>query len=325
VSFHDVRFPEEIGNGSALGVSFRTLITSLDSGREQRQSLWGEPRYRYDVAYGIRSMEALAGVMRFARARDGALNSFRFKDSLDYHTSPTNPTHTGQTGNQDMPMSPAVGDGSTTVFRLVKTYVSGSQTRTKTITLPVSGTIEVWINDILKTEGVDYTINYTTGAVTFATAPAGGAVPEWSGEFDRRVRFGDQSDKLLQGVISGYDIGNIAAIELIEVLDDEPANTNEFFYGGAIEQTFGASFELSSAVAYLYVLSASAVSLYVALPDPTSIPAGGPHFCIVNEGSNAFDIKDESLATLYTLPINKSAIAILAQGASAKSWYLLGA
>jgi hypothetical protein len=53
------------------------------------------------------------------------------------------------------------GDGSTTNFTL--TY------------LPTNRSEKVYVNDTLLERDTHYTINYTTGAITFAVAPSSGA------------------------------------------------------------------------------------------------------------------------------------------------------
>ncbi len=53
------------------------------------------------------------------------------------------------------------GDGSTVAFSLDFTYVT-------------NGTLTVKVNGVAQTEGVDYTVNYTTGVVTFTAAPTNG-------------------------------------------------------------------------------------------------------------------------------------------------------
>lgn len=51
------------------------------------------------------------------------------------------------------------GDGSENEFTLYHTY-------------PTSGTLLVYVDGVLKTETTDYTVNYTTGVITFLTPPA---------------------------------------------------------------------------------------------------------------------------------------------------------
>lgn len=323
MSFHDVRFPEHVGRGSVSAPGVDVHISKLDSGREVRLSLWDGVLRRFDARYQIRSLEMLEEVNRFFIARNGATHSFRYKDPLDYHTG-DNPTHRGQTGTRDMPMSPAVGDGSTTQFQLVKTYTSGSTTVSRTIVLPVSGTISLWVDGTAKTEGVDYTISYVTGVVTFASALTAGQVPEWSGEFDTHVRFGEETSKSLGGSIDGWDVGSIPSIPLDEVDETTQPNLDQFFYGGASEISLSASRSISTE-SFLWTLSATATGLYVSLPNPASMSAGGFYFCIQNVGTNSIAVKNNSGTTLVTLAQNKAVfIGLTVESGGVKTWTAFG-
>lgn len=325
MSFHDVRFPVEIGQGSRGGPGFKTEVTALDSGAEGRVSFWSSPRHRYDVSYGIRSMQDLAEVKTFYMARSGALNAFRYKDWMDFTTNASNPTHTSAQGTRDQSMSPATGNGSLTIFQLAKRYLSGPTTAIRTISLPVSGTLQVWVNSVLQTEGVNYTVDYTTGVVTFAVAPSNGHAVEWSGQFDVKVRFDDGADDLLNAQVNGWDLGGIPSIPLIEVSDQDAPHTNDYFHGGSNERVISASIAIDG-TAFLWVLSATTTGLSANLPNPANYQTGGPHWIIQNIGANSITVKNQGGTTLVTLAANKSCIVVLTLEAdlTTKTWYALG-
>ena len=104
------------------------------------------------------------------------------------------------------------GDGATTAFQLVKVYASGSQSWTRTITKPVDGTVKVAIDGTEQTSG--WSVDTTTGLVTFTTAPATGAIITAGFEFDVPVRFDtDQLDVTLDI----ERLGSITSIPLLEL------------------------------------------------------------------------------------------------------------
>jgi hypothetical protein len=58
------------------------------------------------------------------------------------------------------------------------------------------------------------------------------------------------------------------------------------------------------------------------LPDFANLPAGGPHFYLVNEGAYQVDIKDHLGGTVIQLPSSGVAVLIITINAgSAKSWF----
>jgi uncharacterized protein (TIGR02217 family) len=178
MSFDEVRFPEKVAYGASGGPTFSTTITELYGGFEQRNQNWSVSRGRWDISTGIKNNTEFAEVLAFFRARKGRARGFRFKDWSDY-------TATAQ--------NIGTGTGALLTFQLKKTYTSGGVTYSRTITKPVSGTLSVFVDSVLKVEGGgnDYTVNYNTGVVTFN----GGSVPPNTQEvtatfeFDVPVRF----------------------------------------------------------------------------------------------------------------------------------------
>jgi uncharacterized protein (TIGR02217 family) len=69
----------------------------------------------------------------------------------------------------------------------VKHYPSGSVIEVRTITKPVAGTVRVYLDDIERASG--WSVDTTTGLVTFSTAPALGVEVTADFEFDVPARF----------------------------------------------------------------------------------------------------------------------------------------
>ncbi len=79
------------------------------------------------------------------------------------------------------------GNGSLTTFQLVKNYTSGAYSYSREIKKPVSGTVKIYLNAVL--QGSGYSVDYTTGVVTFTAAPGAGVIVSSDFDFDVPVRF----------------------------------------------------------------------------------------------------------------------------------------
>ena len=206
MAFHEVRFPDNISRGARGGPERRTQIVEMASGDEERNGSWADSRRRYDASYGIRKADDLAAVTAFFEARRGRLYGFRWKDWGDYKSSLPSVI----TAATDQPIG--IGTGAATAFQLVKLYTSGAQSWTRTITKPVAGTVAVALSGVPQITG--WTVNTTTGVVTFASAPAPGVAITAGFEFDVPVRFDTDT---LDVTLDFERLGSITSIPLIEV------------------------------------------------------------------------------------------------------------
>ena len=206
MAFHEVRFPDNISRGARGGPERRTQIVELASGDEERNASWANSRRRYDVAYGIRRSDDLAAVVAFFEARNGRLHGFRYKDWADYKSAL--PSQAITATDQQI----GTGTGSQQTFQLAKRYTSGAQTWVRTIAKPVSGTVRVALGMVEQMSG--WTVDTTTGVVTFITAPANGVIIRAGFEFDVPVRFDSDT---LDVTLDFERLGSITAIPLLEI------------------------------------------------------------------------------------------------------------
>lgn len=171
-TFHEVQFPPKIAYGASGGPMFNTSIVTTFGGFEQRNVNWQKARGRWDVSTGLKNKTDMDALQAFFRARFGKAYGFRFKDWTDYQA-------VGQMlGN---------GNGVITTFQLAKLYTSGSNTYSREIKKPVTGTIKIYLNGVL--QGAGYTVDLTNGIVTFSSAPGAGVVVSADFDFDVPVRF----------------------------------------------------------------------------------------------------------------------------------------
>lgn len=175
------RFPEDISFGSSGGPQYRTAKTIVHSGHEQRNILWAYPLHRYNAAYGVNNKSQLDALIEFFHAVAGMGHGFRFKDWHDYKSC----ISTGTLAFTDQVIG--TGDGAETEFQLKKTYTKGALSRVRLITKPVSATTVIGINGVQQMSG--WTVDTTTGVVTFSSPP-GNTLPVTAGfEFDVPCRF----------------------------------------------------------------------------------------------------------------------------------------
>lgn len=200
--FRDALFPKEYAYGADGGPEWSTDLFLSPGGWEARQGHWPVRRGRWTVSFQNRDKAEIDELLHFFRAvAVGRGYSFRFRDFTDYQFNNTI----------------AVGDGTTTAFPLQKRYETGMLVLYVPITKPVAASLIVAVNGV---QTVAYTLDAQTGTITFPTAPVSGAVIAAAGEFDRTVRFGE--DTLTLTCVQ-HGVFSAAGIALVEVVDEETA------------------------------------------------------------------------------------------------------
>ncbi len=209
--FHETRFPLAISLGGQGGPERRTEIVTLGSGREQRNARWAHARRRYDAGYGVTTLDALHDVIAFFEERRGRLYGFRWRDRSDWKSCA--PSQTPAPSDQSI----GEGDGSRSVFQLVKRYGSAHAPYDRPIRKPVLETVRVAVAGVEKTADVHFTVDSATGLVTFLAGhiPAAGAAVTAGFAFDTPVRF--EEDSLIVD-FSAFDAGAIPKIPLVEII-----------------------------------------------------------------------------------------------------------
>lgn len=295
MAFHEVRFPSNISYGSRGGPGLKTNIIETDSGAEQRISRWASARHMFNARYGIKTYEDLSEVKRFYLARRGATHGFRYKDWTDYKST-ANSLKTDVTSATDQLIG--LGDGTTTQFQLLKKYTSGSQTYVRTIEKPVAGSVKVAIDGVVQNSG--WSINTTTGMITFSVAPSLNAEVTAGYEFDVPVRFGKEVDDLLSISVDDFSSGSIGDIPIVEIINELPI-PDEFPYGGAALIQFSSDVTINLSSGRMLSAVPSTTGLSMLLPNNSSLPKGTPYWVIANASSNAFDLKKHDGTTIRTM------------------------
>lgn len=177
------------------GPMWSTTILTTGAGAEQRFKRWVQPRYRYQIDQPPMNLAMAQALEAFLVARDGQFQGFRFEDYADYQIS--FPADTVQL--------------TATTFQIAKSYTSGSVTRIRTIYKPVSGTVAVFnTSNVVVPSG--WTVNTTTGIVTFSAAP--GYLPRATCSFDVPVRL--DTSQLQRNMLGpqNLEVRGLALLEL---------------------------------------------------------------------------------------------------------------
>lgn len=158
--------PNDHGYGGNGGPGYSTDIVATASGYEHRNINWADARRRWDIGY-TRTQAQLDALMAFFHAMRGKANGFRFRDHSDYLVT----TGDGRIGS-------GAGDGTPGPHQLRKRYTSGANTTDRDIRKPA--TYAIYRGGVLKTLTTHYTIDITTGLLTWvydATSNASAITP----------------------------------------------------------------------------------------------------------------------------------------------------
>lgn len=197
-------FPTNISYGSTGGPWLLGEIATSSLGFEEANSPWSMPRHRFDVSFGIKTIDQLHIVKEFFLARHGVVYGFRYKDWADYRSGLPLQAIT------DTDQLIGVGDAADTTFQLIKNYISGGRTLVRDIQKPIAGTVIISLDDVSET---GFTVDATTGVVTLDTAPGSSVNIKAGYEFHVPVRFVD--DTLLTN-LSHFEHGQFPSLPLIE-------------------------------------------------------------------------------------------------------------
>lgn len=190
MAFFECEFPTTLSYRALGGPGFLTTINEGFSGFEQRNRNWANSRGKWTVS--LQTPAAFANQrQKFADLLEafflvvaGRADAFRLKDHKDYSATA-------------QPIG--IGDAHATTFQLAKTYSAGPRSYVRAVKKPIAppavdyqnnalpNTVQVYKNAVLQNSG--WSVDGTTGLVTFSTAPAAGVVVTADFEFHHPVRF----------------------------------------------------------------------------------------------------------------------------------------
>lgn len=177
-------------------VVYDTTVQRESSGRELRLARQSAARYRYFIRYDFLRQDFSGGdefatLANFYATHRGGWDSFLYTDPKSDTASAT---------------SFGTGDGTTTIFYLRDEM--GDRIGA------CNGTPSIYKAAVLQTVTTHYTLDSTSGKVTFVAAPTAGQALTWTGSFYRRVRFADDTMKSSRRYSRVWQ----ASVELLSVL-----------------------------------------------------------------------------------------------------------
>ena len=177
------RFPDELAAWAKGGRAYRTIAVETYGGDEYRTAAWSMPRGEWDISSALRQTQPNAtynwkALRNFFNACKGQLYAFRFKDFQDYTDDGA-----GVLGTTGLAVA------ATLAYQMYKNYTVSPLTTQVIVQKPVVGTVKVFNNGVQQTTPGQYTLDTTTGIVTFVSQPTVGHTLTWTGEYDVPARF----------------------------------------------------------------------------------------------------------------------------------------
>jgi uncharacterized protein (TIGR02217 family) len=174
MSFFECEFPRKLSYRAIGGPGFSTIVNEGFSGYEQRNRNWSQSRGKWAVslqtptAFAGQRMQFIDLLESFFLNVGGKCDAFRLFDHKD-HWGVGQPLGTG--------------DGSTRVFQVQKTYTTGARSYVRPIKKligppatdyqgnPLALQLTVYLNGVATGA---FTVDCTTGLITFNSAPGAG-------------------------------------------------------------------------------------------------------------------------------------------------------
>jgi uncharacterized protein (TIGR02217 family) len=224
MAFFELEFMRQIQYRRVGGPGFSTTVNTSFAGAESRNKNWSLARAEWtasiitpaaDQRPTMNQQQFIDALNAFFLNVSGRGDSFRLFDHVD---------------NKATGAILGTGNGTLAVFQLVKTYSIGGRTYTRTIYKPITPDIANYQGVALAQTVVPYfngtpvaggawTVDATTGLVTFAPVPGAGVVVSADCQFHFPVRF--DTDKLPiqveeSDVAGGNPIISVNSFKLVE-------------------------------------------------------------------------------------------------------------
>lgn len=325
MAHHEVELPSVIGYGTAVGPSWANTIVALKSGATESVQGQETPRHRFMIEPNIRKPSSWGELKTFMLNRRGSGYSWNLKDWTDYASTATGTTHHDRddVAISNLDQALGTGDGVTTQFQIVKKYTSGLQTFTRNIRKIRTGTVTVAEDGGLVSPSA-YSVNDTTGIITFNTAPPAGAVLTCGYEFLVPVRATEGVDEWLNAVLAGYDFHEIGGFEVVEEIDPSPVNDDIPPLGSKDHGAITSSVSISQQEGIFHYFTQTSAGLEINLPDIAG-HYGGLAFVLANNGTTSLGVRTsvgDGGTLIATIPAGVTVQVLVADSGGSDTWLI---
>lgn len=199
MTFHETLLPEDIAEGARGGRGWSTDLVRNRGAHDKANQNWSVPLGAWDISYVNKSNVQTRQLLAFFLAvGQGKLNGFRFKDLKDCNVTK------GQLRRL-----------TSTTYQMVQRYrfVAGGQTYSIDVTKPEPNdtVLQIWLGN---TETTAYTVNTSTGVVTFASAVPANVVVSMTGAYHIPVRFDMDEFEPIQTQRGYWNWTNVKLVEI---------------------------------------------------------------------------------------------------------------
>lgn len=220
-SFLDIYLDDLIAGFPAYSSPrFSTMIAASFSGAETRNRNWMHPLRSFKLPEAVREHAQFEAINDHWLVMGGPERSFPFTDPLDFASVPLQlPNVVPTISAVDQVIG--VGDGLTRTFQLQKTYARLTETYTRPIYLPQTGSVLLALDGLPPDDGdledgpYTWEVSRPGGVVTITPAPPEGMVVTAGFLFDVAVRF--EADDSFDGIVQSYQVSGFSDLSFVEV------------------------------------------------------------------------------------------------------------
>jgi uncharacterized protein (TIGR02217 family) len=145
---------------------FVTDQVGYDSGKEQRNQIMTQPKRRWQINWTLLDLAARDKLLELYQRAKGRYEDFLYADRWDFETALTDWSYTAAGGETTTQLQKTYYIGETEAWTEDKTKIQPS-----TEFAPV-----IKIDAVTKTEGVDFTLDDTTGIIDWSAGAVGALV-----------------------------------------------------------------------------------------------------------------------------------------------------
>jgi uncharacterized protein (TIGR02217 family) len=195
MSYINATMPRRIAAGFKIGPRWKTDITVMDNGREQRNRGWLYPRWEGSGNLGAFSPEDRQALIAMFVVAGGRWSAFRVFDPTDHYVS-------------NEPVAPDFGTSMPLQLMRGYTFPGSGVSVPVLVQAPIGSTVVVKRNGTPVAGTLDDTLGLFTPA-----APWEHGLYTWTGQYERWMRFDSDWGAFTANAMNAYT----ADIDLIEV------------------------------------------------------------------------------------------------------------